>query len=177
MTARPLAAAATLAAAGAVAAAASAPADPGPAHTAAALTITSTRVGGVFLGDRYRLLRTAGLVGRIGPGCELAANTRSANLKPPLKGSVNFTQSHTRRVTDILVRGGAKARGVGVGARRRAVLAAFPGAKVDHSTDHVFGITLVRVPKRGHGDRLQFAVDTKTHRVMLIGLPIIAFCE
>jgi hypothetical protein len=177
MRARPLAAAATLAAAGAVTAAATAPADPGPAHAAAAQKITSSRVGGVFLGDRYHLLRTAGLVGRIGPGCELAENTRSADLKAPLKGSVNFTQSHTRRVTDILVRGGAKARGVGVGARQSAVLHAFPRAVVDHSTDHVFGITLVRVPKRGPGDRLQFAVSTKTHRVTLIGLPIIAFCE
>ena len=31
-------------------------------------------------------------------------------------------------------------------------------------------------PKNG-GGKLQFAVDTKTHRVVLIGIPLIAFCE
>jgi hypothetical protein len=138
--------------------------------------ITPLRVGGVHIGDRHRSLRARGLVGRIGPGCELAENTRSARLKAPLKGSVNYTQTTPRLVTDILVRGGAKARGVGVGARPRAIRRAFPKATFDHGTDAVFGITLVKVPRRG-GGRLQFAVSTKTHRVTLIGVPFIAFCE
>jgi hypothetical protein len=40
----------------------------------------------------------------------------------------------------------------------------------------MFGVTLVRVPKNG-GGKLQFAVDTKTHGVVLIGIPLIEFCD
>ncbi len=84
--------------------------------------------------------------------------------------------SSPRKVVDISVREGATARGVGVGATIPQIKAAFPKAKVDHSTDRTFALTLVRIPKSG-GGRLQFAVDTKTHRVVLIGVPLIAFCE
>jgi hypothetical protein len=175
---RPLAAAATLAIAGAAAAGAiAAPAGSGQAGAAASQKITSQRVGGVHLGDRYGSLRSRGLVRKIGPGCELGGpNTRSAALKSPLKGSVNFTLSNPRRVTDVTVTGGATARGVGIGARPRAIRRAFPRATFDHSTDGVFALTFVNVPKRG-GGRIQFAVSTKTHRVTLIGVPFIAVCE
>jgi hypothetical protein len=84
--------------------------------------------------------------------------------------------STPRKVVDIAVRGGAIARGVGIGATIANIKAAYPKAKVDHSTDHTFGVTIVRIPKSG-GGRLQFAVDTRTHRVTLIGIPLIAFCE
>lgn len=174
---RPLGAAATLAVAGAVAAAAAAaPGDTGHA-AAAAQKITPTRVGGVHIGDRYGALRTRGLVRRIGPGCELGGpNTRSARLRSPLKGVVNFTQTLPRKVTDITVTGGAKARGVGVGAKPRAIRRAFPKAKFDHSTDGTFGLTLAKVP-RGGGGRIVFGVSTQTHRVTLIGVPFIAICD
>jgi hypothetical protein len=170
MRATPLAVIATLAVAAAATAAVADGASP-PAQK-----VTPARVGGVHLGDLHRSLRARGLVGPIRPGCELAQNTRSARLKAPLEGSVDYTQSNPRKVADILVRGGAKARGVGVGARTRAIRRAFPKATFDHSTESVFGITLVKVPKSG-GGRLQFAVSTKTHRVTLIGVPFIAFCE
>jgi len=105
-----------------------------------------------------------------GPGA------RSASLNAPLKGNVDFTMTLPRKVADITVRGGATARGVGIGATIAQVKAAYPKAKVDHSTDGTFGVTLVRIPKNG-GGKLQFAVDTNTHRVGLIGIPLIAFCE
>jgi hypothetical protein len=143
---------------------------------AAAAKITPKGVDGVKLGRTFTALRQDGLVGRLRPGCELAANTRSAKLKAPLKGSVDFTLTSPRKVTDIAIRGGAKARGVGVGSRARAIRRAFPKAKFDHSTEDVFGITLVKVPKNG-GGRMQFAVDEQTHKVTLIGVPFIAFCE
>jgi hypothetical protein len=151
-----------------------APAQTGQA--AAAKRITSAGVGAVKIGRTFQQLRADGLVGRIRKGCELAPNTRSARLLAPLAGNVNFTQSTPRKVTDITVRGGARARGVGVGAKIPAIKAAFPKAKVDHSTDSVFGITLVKIPKNG-GGRIQFAVSTTTKRTTLIGVPFIAFCE
>jgi len=146
-------------------------------RTAAAKRITAEGVGKVKLGKTFQQLRSAALVGRLRPGCELAGpNTRSARLKAPLKGQVNFTLTSPRKVTDITIAGGAKARGVGIGATIPAIKAAFPKAKVDHSTEQVFRITLVRIPKNG-GGRIKFAVDVDTKKVTLIGVPFIAFCE
>ena len=116
---------------------------------AAAAVITPTRVDGVHLGDTHADLRARGKVGPIRPGCELGGpNTRSAKLKAPLKGSVNYTLSSPRKVDSITITGGAKARGVGIGATIPQIKAKFPHAKVDHSTDQVFQLTLVRTPKR-----------------------------
>jgi hypothetical protein len=161
--------------AGAVAiAATSAPAESG--HAAAA-TITPSGVDGVKIGATYTSLRSKSLVGKIRHGCELGGpNTRSAPLRLPLKGAVDFTLSAPRKVTNITLSGGATARGVGVGGTIPQIKAAFPKAKVDHSTDSTFGITLVKIPKSGGGS-LHFAVDTKTHKITLMGIPFIAFCE
>jgi hypothetical protein len=150
-----------------------------PAETsrAAPKKITPSGVDGVKIGKLHAVLRQQGLVGKIRRGCELGGpNTRSARLLAPLKGSVNYTLTKPRKVVDIAIRGGATARGVGIGAKIPAIKAAFPKAKVDHSTDQVFGITLVRIPPNG-GGRIQFAVDTTTKRTTLIGVPRIAFCE
>lgn len=143
----------------------------------AAVKITPSGVGGVKIGKTYTALRRQGLIGKIHHGCELGgANTRSANLKSPLKGQVNFTLHSPRKVTDITINGGARARGVGIGATIAQIKSAFPKAKVDHSTDSTFEITLVRIPKNG-GGKLVFGVSTKSKHVTLIGVPFIAFCE
>lgn len=144
---------------------------------AATPSITPTRAGAVRLGATYQSLHAAGLLGKVAPGCELAGpSARSAPLRAPLKGSVALSRSSPRRVASILLRGGATARGVGIGARSGAIRAAFPTARFDHSSDAMFGITLVRVPKSGGGS-IEFALDTRTRRVTLIGVPAIAFCE
>jgi hypothetical protein len=149
-----------------------------PASGAAVAKITPVRVDGVHLGDTHADLRARGKVGPIRPGCELAENTRSARLLPPLKGSVNYTQSSPRRVDNIAIRGGAKARGVGIGATIAQIKAKFPHAKVIHSTEQVFEVTLVRTPKRPvSGGRITFAVSIHTHKTTIIGVPFIAFCE
>ncbi len=149
-----------------------------PAGGAAVAKITPVRVDGVHLGDRHTDLHARGKVGKIRPGCELAENTRSARLLLPLKGSVNYTLSSPRRVDNIAVRGGAKARGVGIGATIAQIKAKFPHAKVDHSTDQVFQVTLVQTPKRPvSGGRIMFGVSTQTHKTTIIGVPHIAFCE
>src|SRR3954462_4830876 len=147
------------------------------ATQAAAPKITPSGVGGVKVGKTYKQLHDAGLIGKIHHGCEFGGpNTRSANLKAPLKGQVNFTLKAPRKVTDLAVQGGAKARGVGIGDKISDIKAAFPKAKVDHSTDHTFELTLVRIPKNG-GGKMIFGVSTKTKRVTTIGVPFIAFCE
>jgi hypothetical protein len=148
-----------------------------PANGAAVAKISPIRVDGVHLGDTHADLRARGKVGRIRPGCELAENTRTARLLAPLHGAVNYTQSSPRRVDNITVTGGARARGVGIGAKIPAIRARFPHVRVDHSTDSVFGVTLVRTPKRPSGGQITFAVSTQTKRTTMIGVPFIAFCE
>src|SRR5947207_2357636 len=80
-------------------------------------TINATGAGGVKIGKTYRALHHKRLLGRIRHGCELGGpNTRSARLRAPLHGLVNFTLSSPRKVTDITVTGGARtARGIGIG--------------------------------------------------------------
>jgi hypothetical protein len=147
------------------------------ATQAAAPKITPSGVGAVKIGKTYKQLHNAGLIGKIHHGCELGgANTRSANLRAPLKGQVNFTLKSPRKVTDVTINGGAKARGVGIGDKISDIKAAFPKAKVDHSTDHTFELTLVHIPKNG-GGKMIFGVSTKSKRVTVIGVPFIAFCE
>jgi hypothetical protein len=154
-------------------------ASPPAARDSAAAVITPTRVDGVHLGDTHADLRARGKVGPIGPGCELGGpNTRSAKLRAPLKGSVTYTLQNPRKVTTITITGGARARGVGIGSTIAAIKAKFPNAKVNHSTDQVFQLTLVTTPKRPvSGGRIMFGVSTQTHKTTIIGVPGIGFCE
>ena len=139
--------------------------------------ITPEGVGKLKVGMKHKRARELGLVGPIRQGCELGGpDTRGANLKPPLKGEVNYTRRKPRRIRDITIDGGAEARGVGIGDRIRDIRDAYPEAKVDHSTDETFELTVVRIPRDGGGP-LRFGVSTKSNKIALIGVPYIAFCE
>lgn len=149
----------------------------GGAAYAGSAAITADGVGDVEVGARASELREAGLIGKLRPGCELGGpDTRTARLKPPLEGQVNFTLTKPRRADNILVTGGATASGVGIGSRKRAIKNAFPNVKIDHDTEEVFGVTLAKVPK-SDGGKFQFAIDVATKKVTRIGVPFIAFCE
>lgn len=153
---------------------AAAPALAGPA---ALPVVKPAGVGGVGLGKLYSAMRAEHRVGPLRAGCELAGpQARSARLLAPLRGSVDLTDSAPRTVRVITVRGGATARGVGVGASEAKLRRAFPGVRIDRSTVGTFGIALATVPK-GAGGRLQFALGAETGKVTLIGIPRIPFCE
>jgi hypothetical protein len=150
---------------------------PATSMTPAPPKITAKGVGQIKLGARYKTLRAAHLLGPIGPGCELAGpQARSARLVAPLKGSVDFTMTNIRRVATITVGGGAKARGVGIGATRANVKQQFPKVVFDHSIETTAGVTIARIPKSG-GGRLEFAIDTTSKKVTLIGIPRIPICD
>ena len=161
----------------AVAVAFAAGATAAPAAAPAPLKITSEGVGQVKIGKRFKTLRQQGLVGKLRKGCELGGpQTRSARLLAPLQGSVNFTLTNPRKATDITVRGGAEARGVGIGDTIADIKAAFVKRKIDHTQEGVFGLTFVFVPNKNN-PRLMFAVDVNTDKITLIGTPFIALCE
>lgn len=147
------------------------------AMAAAPKRITPERVGQVRIGMTYKEAREKGLIGRMRDGCPLASPPRkTARLRAPLSGSVDFSDRTPRRVRIISVRGGARARGVGIGSTIRQIRAAFPKARVDHGPEEIFEITLVKVPKDG-GGRIQFAVSIETKKTVLVGVPYVQFCE
>ncbi len=122
-----------------------------PAHTgtaAQARKVSHQGVGEVKIGMRYSVAQSMGLVGPLEDGCELD-NFDSAELRAPLEGFVDVTRGTPPRIRHISVRGGATARGVGVGSPLSAVLAAFSGAKV--KTVPEFDLTYVRVSRSAGG--------------------------
>jgi hypothetical protein len=159
------------------AALAAAPALARPDRPAASAKITGKGVDGVKLGASYTSLRLAHKLAKATLGCELAGpQARSARLRAPLKGSVDLTQTRPRKVATIVVTGGAKARGVGVGGTFAQIKAAFPGTKLSHATDSTFGISVAHV-KKSAGGPISFAVSTTTHKITQIGVPQLSFCE
>ena len=172
---RTLAVTAALVMAGAVAIGASAAT--GPTARIAAKKITGEGVGQVKLGMTFQEARDKHLIGNLRPGCELGGpETRSARLRSPLRGSVDFTLTTPRKIANIAVTRGARARGVKVGDRIKDIKDAYPGAKVNKDTEDVFGIWLVRVPKSAGGP-IRFSVPVATKRIDAIGVPFIPFCE
>jgi hypothetical protein len=142
--------------------------------------ITRHGVGEVELGATHKSLHRRDLVGKLRHGCNLGGpNTRAAKLRGGLEGFVDYTLNNPRRVTDITVTEGGAAKGVGIGDSIRDIKHTFPHARVDHSTDRTFRLTLVRVPREhGNTPRFTFGVSTGSHhRVKVIGIPFIAFCE
>jgi hypothetical protein len=148
-----------------------------PTARVAAKRITGEGVGQVKLGMTHQELRDAGLVGRLRRGCELGGpETRSARLRSPLRGTVDYSLTTPRKVTNIAITRGARARGVKVGDRIRDIRAAYDEVKVNKKTEEVFGVWLVRVPKSA-GGRITFSVPVATKRIDMIGVPFIPFCE
>jgi len=171
---------ATTAAVGLAVGVAAATADVSDTDHPGAQRITRHGVGEVELGATHKSLHRRDLVGKLRHGCELGGpNTRAAKLKAPLEGFVNYTLRNPRRVTDITLTEGGAAKGVGIGDSIKDIKETFPRARVNHSTDRTFRLTLVTVP-REHSNRTRFTFGVSTgshHRVKVIGIPFIAFCE
>src|SRR5919106_5410866 len=83
-------------------------ADTSPTARIAAKQITAAGVGQVKLGMTFQQARGKGLIGKLRPGCELGGpETRSARLRSPLRGFVNFTLTTPRKINNILITRGA----------------------------------------------------------------------
>jgi hypothetical protein len=149
---------------------------PAAATAAAPKKITAAGVGQVKLGMTFHDLRAQHLIGKLRHGCEFnGPDFRTARLRSPLRGFVDFP-TKPRKASNITITRGARARGVGIGDTIADIKAKFPKAHVHHDTESVFGVTLVVVPKSG-GGRISFTVPLSTHRINLIGVPNIPFCD
>lgn len=147
-----------------------------PAVAAAPAKVTKRGVGPVKLGKTHASLKAKGVLGPMVAGCELAGpGQKAARIRGSIEGAVNLTRGG-HRVKSIVVTDGAAAKGVGFGDRARHIRAKFPHAEFDKSTEEVFGLTLVTVPKR-NGGRFQFGIDARTNKISIMGVPFIAFCE
>jgi hypothetical protein len=151
---------------------------PGAATAAAPKKITSKGVGQVKLGKTFAQMRAKHLVGKLRDGCELSGpNTKFSKLRSPLRGTVDWSKTSTRRVKRVTITGGsAAARGVRIGDKVADIKAAFPKAKVDHAAEPIFQITLVKIPKSGGGS-MWFGLPTDTKKITLIGVPNLSFCD
>ena len=115
------------------------------------------------------------LVGKLHKGvCDAAGPNASpfARLRSPLRGQANFTKRLPHKLTDITIRGGAKARGVGVGDSLAKVKAAFPKRQIRHDLGFIF----VDIRKTSN-IKEQFILDQDTRKVTDIGVPFVALCE
>ena len=150
---------------------------PAAAVAAAPQKITPAGVGQVKLGMTFHDLRAQHLIGKLRHGCPFGGpETRTSRLRSPLRGFVDFSTTKPRVATNISITRGARARGVRVGDTIADIKHAFPKAHVHHETEDVFQLTLVVVPKSG-GGRISFAVPLATHKIDMIGLPDIPFCD
>jgi hypothetical protein len=150
---------------------------PGAATAAAPKHITPTGVGQVKLGKTFDQLRAKHLVGLLRDGCELSGpNTKFSKLRSPLRGTVDWSKTTVRKAKRITITKGATARGVGIGDSIADIKAAFPKAKVDHGTEPVFQVTLVRIPKNG-GGKMAFIVPLDTKKITSISIPNVSFCD
>jgi hypothetical protein len=148
---------------------------PGAAVAAAPTKITPKGVGQVKLGMTFKQLRQQHLVGKLHKGnCDAAGPNASpfARLRSPLRGIADFTKSTPHTLTDVTIRSGAKARGVGVGDSLAKVKSRFPKRKIRHELGFIF----VNIPNTAH-IKEQFIVDQNTRKVLDIGVPFVAICE
>jgi hypothetical protein len=148
---------------------------PAAATAAAPQKITPAGVGQVKLGMTFKQLREKHLVGKLHKGtCDAAGPNASpfARLRSPLRGIADFTKSKPHKLTDVTIRRGAKARGVGVGDSLAKVKARFPNRKIRHDLGFIF----VDIPNTAN-IKEQFIVDEDTKKVLDIGVPFVAICE
>jgi hypothetical protein len=148
---------------------------PAAATAAAPQKITPAGVGQVKLGMTFSQLRQQHLVGKLHKGnCDAAGPNASpfAKLRSPLKGIADFTKSVPHKLTDISIRGGAKARGVGVGDSLAKVKSRFPKRKIRHD----IGLIFVDIPNTAN-IKEQFILNQDTKTVDVIGVPFVAICE
>ncbi|MSO79999.1 MAG: hypothetical protein EXQ79_10425 [Acidimicrobiia bacterium] len=145
----------------------------------APLELTEAGLGALTIGLSTSAASDTGLIGSIGPGCELAGTGQQA---APLQGGVNGSATFDAgALSAISVVGGAStAAGISVGSSLSDVQSAYSAdgysVSVDDSTVDIFGIRLVTVTKNGQ-PAFGMTLDPATNAVTGMATPSIQFCE
>lgn len=148
-----------------------------PAPPDAAPTLRTDGLGPLTLGMSAADAGETGLIGPVGPGCELGG-TEAASLKPPLAGTVDFSDG---KLESIDLRGGAKTKeNVGPNATVDEITRAYDGRngfslKRITETEEQFGIFLLEASK--NGEKYTFVVETGEVRATSVAVPDPLFCE
>jgi hypothetical protein len=149
------------------------------AAASAATRISDHGLARLPLGTTLARARATGLIGRTGPGCELASpRPLVAPLRRPLVGSATFSGTAPHRLVSLEVRrGAATARGVGIGATTSAVRHAYPAAqKVYAKPGDPLQLFALVLRSRGR-DRISFMLGRRDGRVVSIDVPSVQACE
>lgn len=145
----------------------------------APLQLTEAGLGALTIGLSTSAASDTGLIGALGPGCELAGpGQQGAPLQGAVSGSATFDSG---ALSAISVRGGASTTaGITVGSSLADVQDAYGtdgySVSVDDSTVDVFGITLVTITKDGQ-PAFGMTLDPATGLVTEMATPNIQFCE
>jgi len=139
-------------------------------------TATAKGIGALRLGRTIEALRSEGLIGGAGKGCELAHGERIAPLKAPLEGSAHFyPRSH---LSALSITGGAEtAAGVGIGTPAGRARRAYPAAIYDPPPPRApIQVGFLWIGGRFH-PKMTLVIDPDSHRVSEIDIPYPSICE
>jgi len=142
----------------------------------AGATAKPTGVGDLRLGRTIDALRSEGLIGGAGKGCELARGERVAPLKPPLEGIAHFYPG--RRLSALSVTGGAEtAAEVGIGTPAGLARKAYPKATYDPPPPRApIHVGFIWIGGRYH-PKMTLVIDPDSHRVSEIAIRYPSICE
>lgn len=134
-------------------------------------------VGQLRLGAKAKTLHDKGLIGKVGPGCELAPGERAARLSPPLGGTAIFFHPNNRLSSIIITKGARTRRHIRIGSPLAHVLNRYPHATyMTPAQMSPFNVGMVTVPFHGH-TVMSFLTSAATNRVIQIDIPLASFCE
>jgi hypothetical protein len=143
------------------------------------LQLTEAGLGALAIGMSTSAASDTGLIGALGPGCELAGPGQQA---APLQGGVTGLATFDGgTLSAISVRGGVStAAGIHVDSSLADVQAAYGSdgyvVSVDDSTIEMFGIAIVTITKNGQ-PAFGMTLDPVTQTVTGMATPNIQFCE
>ena len=132
--------------------------------------LSAEGLGDLRIGMSAEDASATGLIGEIGPGCELAG---PGNEGADLVGADGFVTFQDGELVAIDVRGGAEtAEGIAVGDSLDDLRSAYGDVEVDTTTEDVFAFWIARVPAG-----FEAVVDPGTEEITTIAVPQVQLCD
>lgn len=127
-------------------------------------------LGDLRIGMSAEEASATGLIGEIGPGCELAG---PGNEGADLVGADGFVTFQDGELVAIDVREGAEtAEGIRVGDSLDDLRTAYDDVEVDTTTEDVFAFWIARVPAG-----IEAVVEPETEEITSLAVPQVQLCD